>query len=83
MNVEIVLDQNDGLGIGEVDIGQILQDVGIVDSSVAVGRFGLSSMDAQGTARLFLELSNFYCHPGRAGGSPLVTRVQTQLHHIQ
>src|SRR5262249_23777893 len=31
-------------------------------------------MDARGTARLFQELSNFYCHPGRAGGSPLVTR---------
>jgi hypothetical protein len=31
-------------------------------------------MDAWGAAQLLPELSNFYCHPGKAGGSPLVTR---------
>ena len=30
-------------------------------------------MDAWGAAQLLPELSNFYCHPGKAGGSPLVT----------
>ncbi len=31
-------------------------------------------MDARWTAQLLPELSNFYCHPGKAGGSPVVTR---------
>jgi hypothetical protein len=33
-------------------------------------RFGVSSMDVRRKARLLPELSNFYCHPGRAGGLP-------------
>jgi hypothetical protein len=36
-------------------------------------------MDVRCTARLFPELSNFYCHPGRAGGSPSVTRIEAHL----
>ncbi len=35
-------------------------------------------MDAR-TARLLQELSNFYCHPGKAGGTPLVIRVLSPL----
>jgi hypothetical protein len=38
-------------------------------------RFGFSSMDVRRLARLLLEMSNFYCLPGRAGGSPLFTSV--------
>ena len=34
--VEIVLDQHDGLGVREVAIGQIFQDVSVVDGGVAV-----------------------------------------------
>jgi hypothetical protein len=30
------LDEHDGLGVWEVNIGQILQDVGIIDGGVAV-----------------------------------------------
>ena len=37
MDVEIVLDQNDLLGACEVEIGQILQDVSVVDGGVAIG----------------------------------------------
>jgi hypothetical protein len=45
VDVEIVLDQGDGLGVGEVDIGQLFQDVSIIYSGVAskaarVVRFG-------------------------------------------
>ncbi len=36
-------------------------------------------MGAWGTARLLPELSNFYCLPGRAGGSPWVTSE----HHVK
>ena len=36
MDIEIVLDQHDGLGAWEVDIGQVLQDLGIVDGGVLV-----------------------------------------------
>ena len=36
MDVEIVLDQHDGLGVREVAIGQIFQDVSVVDGGVAV-----------------------------------------------
>jgi hypothetical protein len=35
VDIEIVLDQHDGLFVREVDIGQILQDVGIVDGVVS------------------------------------------------
>ena len=36
MDVEIILDQHDGLGMREVAIGHIFQDVGIVHGGVAV-----------------------------------------------
>src|SRR3977135_346862 len=39
MDVEIVLDQNDGPGVREVDIGQIFQDVSVVHRGVAIGDF--------------------------------------------
>ena len=35
MDVEVVLDQDDGLGLGEVDIGQVFQDVSIIQRSVS------------------------------------------------
>lgn len=37
MGVEIVLDQDDRLGFGEVDIGQVFQGVGVIDGGAAVG----------------------------------------------
>ena len=37
MDVEIVLDQNDGLGVGEVSIGQFFQDVSVVHGGMAIG----------------------------------------------
>ena len=42
VDVEIVLDQHDGLGVREVGIGQILQDVGIIDGGVAVGHLDVT-----------------------------------------
>jgi len=36
-NVEIVLDQYDGLGVGEVAIGQFFQDVSVVHGGMAIG----------------------------------------------
>jgi hypothetical protein len=30
VDAEIVLDQNDGLGVSEVDVGQVFQDVSVV-----------------------------------------------------
>ena len=36
MDVEIVLDQGDGLSFGEVDIGQLFQDVSIIYSGMAI-----------------------------------------------
>src|ERR1035441_6897899 len=35
--VEIVLDQYDGLGVGEVAIGQFFQDVSVVHGGMAIG----------------------------------------------
>ena len=37
MDVEIVLDQDDDLGVGEVRIGQLFQDMSIIHGGVAVG----------------------------------------------
>jgi hypothetical protein len=37
MDAEIVLDEDDGLGVREVAIGQVFQDMGVVDGGVAVG----------------------------------------------
>jgi molybdopterin biosynthesis enzyme len=39
VDVEIVLDQNDDLGGGKVDIGQVFQDVSIIHGGVAIGDF--------------------------------------------
>ena len=39
MDVEIVLDQADGLSFGEVDIGQLFQYVSIIYSGVAIRDF--------------------------------------------
>jgi len=36
VDVEIVLDQNDGSGVGEVDIGQVFQDVSVVHRGMAI-----------------------------------------------
>ena len=37
VRVEIILDEDDRLGFGEVDVGQVLQDVGVVDGGAPVG----------------------------------------------
>jgi hypothetical protein len=37
VEVEIVLDEDDGLGAGEVCIGQVLQDMSVVNGRVAIG----------------------------------------------
>jgi len=42
VDVEVVLDEHDGLGLGEAAIGQILQDVRIVDGGVAVGHLDVA-----------------------------------------
>ena len=39
MDVEIVLDQNDGPGVGKMDIGQVFQDVGVVHGGMAIRDF--------------------------------------------
>ena len=42
VDVEIVLDQDDGSGVGEVDIGQIFQDVSVVHGGMAIGDFDVA-----------------------------------------
>ena len=42
MDVEIVLDENDGLGVGEVKIRQVFQDVSIVRGGVAIRDFDMA-----------------------------------------
>ena len=42
MDVEIVLNQHDGPGVREMDIGQVFQDVSIIDGGVAVGDFDVA-----------------------------------------
>src|SRR6267378_1673447 len=42
MDVEIVLNQNNGLGVREVDIGQVLQDVSVVHGGMAIGDFDVA-----------------------------------------
>ena len=39
---EIVLDQNDRLGVSEVEIGQIFQDVSVVHGGVAIRDFDMA-----------------------------------------
>jgi len=36
VDVEIVLDENDGPGGGKVDIGQVFQDVSMIHGGVAI-----------------------------------------------
>ena len=36
MDVEIVLDQNDGLGVREVDVGQVFQDASVIHGGMAI-----------------------------------------------
>jgi len=42
VDVEIVLDQNDGLGIGKVAISQFFQDESVVHGSMAIGHFDMA-----------------------------------------
>src|SRR5438046_1149851 len=42
VNVEIVLDQNDGLGAREVDIGQVFQDMSIIHGGMAIRNFDMA-----------------------------------------
>jgi hypothetical protein len=42
MDVEIVLDQDDCLGAGEVEIGQVFQDMRIIDGGMAIGDFDMA-----------------------------------------
>jgi transposase-like protein len=37
VNAEIVLDQNDGFGMCEVDVGQVFQDVSVIHGGMAIG----------------------------------------------
>ena len=37
VNAEIVLDQNDGFGMCEVDVGQVFQDVSVIYGGMAIG----------------------------------------------
>jgi hypothetical protein len=39
VDVEIVLDENDRSGVGEVAIGQLFQDVSVVHGGMAIGDF--------------------------------------------
>jgi len=38
--LRLSLDQNDGPGGGEVNVGQVFQDVSVIDGGVAIGDFG-------------------------------------------
>jgi hypothetical protein len=42
VDVEIVLDQNNGLGVREMGIGQVFQDVGVVHGGVAIRDFDMA-----------------------------------------
>jgi hypothetical protein len=36
VDAEIILDQNDGLGVREVDVGQVFQDVSVIHGGMAI-----------------------------------------------
>ena len=42
VDVEIVLKQNNGHGVREVEIGQIFQDVSVVHGGMAIGDFDMT-----------------------------------------
>ena len=42
MDVEIVLDQNDRLGVREMNIGQIFQDMRIIHGGMTIGDFDVA-----------------------------------------
>lgn len=45
VDIEIILDQNDGLGIGEVSIGEVFEDVSVIDRGMAVGKVAVVTRD--------------------------------------
>jgi hypothetical protein len=48
VDVEIILDQHDGLGVGEVVIGQFFQDVRVIHGGMAIGGFDMASAFERG-----------------------------------
>jgi hypothetical protein len=42
VDVEIILDQNNGHGVGEVDIGQVFQDVSVIHGGMPIGDFDVA-----------------------------------------
>ena len=50
VGVEIILDEDDRFGLREVDVGQVFQNVGVIDSGAAVGDLDCASLRAAQTS---------------------------------
>ena len=50
MGVEIILDEDDRFGLREVDVGQVFQNVGVIDSGAAVGDLDVARLRAAQTS---------------------------------
>ena len=61
VDVEIILDEHDGLGVGKMDVGQVLQDLGIVGRGMAIGNFEWRQplSGANNRKRLAVTLSSY------------------------
>ena len=69
VGVKVVLDEDDRLGLREVDIGQVSQNVGVIDGGAAVGdRTSRPDKPAGGRGR------TASCKPTARPPSPLRTR---------
>jgi hypothetical protein len=42
VDVEIILDEHDGLGVGKMDVGQVLEELGIIGRGMAIGHFDVA-----------------------------------------
>jgi hypothetical protein len=86
MDVEIVLDQNDGAGVGEVEIGQIFQDVSVVHRGVAIGDFDMAPAFERCKRRVGDGLAGWgtrYDDGGLSGGTLERPALQTLLADIR
>jgi hypothetical protein len=59
VDVEIILDEHDGLGVGKMDVGQVLQDLGIVGRGMAIGNFDVAPSGANNMKRLAVPLRSY------------------------
>src|SRR6266699_6444551 len=85
VDAEIVLDQNDGLGVREVDVGQIFQDASVIHGGMAICDLDeqrQASRAACGSTPPRSLLPPIVCAPGKPWMVSRASMIRLSLHPL-